>query len=178
MGNQTFRRFKTWFGGSTLAISLCTGSVLLASEPAEATFRVCNKARQDVFLVLGYLDVNRDVRRLRGWYRFANNECRTLHEPPYNIRYYYVHAQTADGEREWSSSDHQWCVRYGRESWFRWAPGGCRDRDNGRLEGFLKVDMNSGDVRNRTFTLFVAAGKVDEVNADNTYPPISYPRER
>lgn len=178
MRNQALNRLKTLLGGSTLALALSTTSVLLASDPAEATFRVCNRARQDVWLTLGYFDLNRDAWWATGWYYFNNEQCRTLHEPPQNLRYYYVHAQTVDGESEWASDNRRFCVRYGGEGRFNWPlTETCDRRSNGRLEGFLEIDTSSNAVRDRTFTLFVD-DKIDDVSADNTFPPISYPRER
>ena len=109
-------------------------SALLAAVPAQAGFKVCNKANLPAKVALGRFDGK--FWRSEGWWTILPQKCETLLSGPLDARYYYLYG-TDDGSGTWNG-DKGFCTETvgpfsipGR--------GNCAARGYDR-KGFFEVD--------------------------------------
>jgi uncharacterized membrane protein len=74
-------------------------TILLATAPAQAGFRVCNKANLPAKVALGRFDGK--AWRSEGWWTILPQKCETLLSGPLDARYYYLYG-TDGGSGTWN----------------------------------------------------------------------------
>jgi uncharacterized membrane protein len=80
-----------------LTIAVLT-SALLATVPAQAGFKVCNKAHMPAKVAFGHFDGKAWLSE--GWWTILPQKCETLLSGPLDARYYYLYG-TDGGSGTW-----------------------------------------------------------------------------
>ncbi len=84
------------------------GLAVLATLPAEAALKLCNKTESKVGIAIGYKD--KDGWASEGWWTAKPNDCLVLVKTPLIARYYYIYAVDYDKGGTWGGKS-QLCIR-------------------------------------------------------------------
>jgi len=111
--------------------------ILLAAVPAQAAFKVCNKADVAARVAFGHFDGKAWVSE--GWWTIPSQKCETLLKKPLNARYYYLYG-TDGGSGTWSGGTHFCTASVG--PFHISGRGNCAERGYDR-KGFFPVDTGN-----------------------------------
>jgi uncharacterized membrane protein len=126
-------------------IAMAAATVLVASGPAKADFRLCNNTGSRVGISVGYKDG--EGWTTEGWWTLAARSCDTLLKGSLVARFYYIYAVDYDRGGEWSGKAYM-CTR-DKEFTIRGIED-CLARGYDRT-GFFEVD--TGEQRSWTVQL-------------------------
>ncbi|WP_417687109.1 DUF1036 domain-containing protein [Roseibium sp.] len=99
------RRHKESSNGFKRAVKTALGACVslmvmgLATAPAKADLRLCNKTESRVGIAIGYKDKSDWI--TEGWWNLEGNSCETLVPGSLVSRYYYIYAVDYDQFGEW-----------------------------------------------------------------------------
>lgn len=138
-------------------------TLLAATVPARADFRLCNNTGSRVGISLGYKDG--DGWTTEGWWTLAARSCDTLLKGALVARFYYIYAVDYDRGGEWSGKAYM-CTR-DKEFTIRGIED-CLARGYDRT-GFFEVD--TGEQRSWTVQL-TESGEQSPARPLQQYAPL------
>jgi len=139
---------------------------------AEAHFRVCHKADQDVMVAYSYYDQRENGWYVAGWYKIPPRSCTKLHIGNVRGNMFYVYAEIPGTSFKWTG-DKQLCVK---------RPDAFRIRAVGQTcdETQKYQEVRTGKYSNYTYTLTVRADQRqairDELNGSANVQQAAPPR--
>jgi uncharacterized membrane protein len=73
------------------------------SPAAEASYKICNKAKKDVVAAFGYQNEKKDWMS-EGWWRIKPGDCATVYGKDLDYQKYYFYAHTDNDETTWEGN--------------------------------------------------------------------------
>ena len=89
------------------ALAFVLVGTVLSARPAHADLTICNQYRETIYTAYGFNNGTDWVSR--GWWQIDPGQCVALISGALTNRYYYVYADTENGDYYWGG-DYMFCI--------------------------------------------------------------------
>lgn len=93
--------------GRLAGLAFVLAITVLAVRPAHADLTICNQYKETIFAAYGYNNGTDWVSQ--GWWQIDPGQCSALISGALTNRYYYVYADTDNGDYYWGG-DYMFCI--------------------------------------------------------------------